>query len=102
MEEDSDEARESNAQYVLSMARMIGCVIFLTHEDIMERNKNMIFTLVAQLKHVHDHGQQLFMEDVVHKGALDQTSDKEEEEEEKNEDEEEEEVKEEEEEVKED
>ena len=56
MDEDSDEAKESNAQYVLSMARMIGCVIFLTHEDIMERNKNMLFTLIAQLKHVHDHG----------------------------------------------
>lgn len=80
MDGDSDEAKESNAQYVLSMARMIGCVIFLTHEDIMERNKNMLFTLIAQLKHVHDHGRQLFMEDVVHKGSLAQVSDEEEEE----------------------
>ena len=36
---------------MIQMARMIGCIIFLTPEDIIERKKNMIFTLLSQLKH---------------------------------------------------
>jgi len=36
---------------------MLGCVMFLTKEDIAEHNKNMIFSLIASMKFRYDHGQ---------------------------------------------
>lgn len=48
------EAKYENARYVIQMARMIGCIIFLTPEDIIERKKDMIFSLLTQLKHASE------------------------------------------------
>jgi hypothetical protein len=53
-EGDSREDRENNARYVISVARMFGCTIFLTVEDIMEVKKKMIFTLVAAIKYISE------------------------------------------------
>jgi hypothetical protein len=61
---------------VLALARMIGCIIFLTPEDIMERKKELIFTLLAQLKHVSECGKQKKIENVVKKGELKQEEEK--------------------------
>ena len=58
---------------------MIGCIIFLTPEDIVERKKELIFTLLAQLKHVQECGSRKEkMENVVKKGELKQEEAKEE------------------------
>ena len=46
---ESAEDRKHNAQYVISVARKLGCPVFLTWEDIIGVNKNMLMTLVANL-----------------------------------------------------
>jgi len=51
----SKDDRENNARYVISVARMLGCTIFLTVEDIIEVKKKMIFTLVAAIKYISEH-----------------------------------------------
>jgi hypothetical protein len=38
-----------NAQYAISVARQIGCCIFLLWEDIVEVNQKMILTFVGSL-----------------------------------------------------
>jgi hypothetical protein len=35
---------------------MLGTIIFLTPEDIMERNKKLIFTLIAGIDYIHKKG----------------------------------------------
>ena len=57
MTEQNKENRLLNAKYVLGLARMLGCVMFLTKEDIAEHNKNMIFSLIASMKFRYEHGQ---------------------------------------------
>lgn len=48
------EDKNLNARYVLSVARSLGCVCFLTPEDIVDRNKKLIFTLVAGIQLLHN------------------------------------------------
>jgi plastin-1 len=42
-------AWEGNAKYVISLARKIGCCVFLVWEDIVELHSKMIFSLLATL-----------------------------------------------------
>ncbi|XP_077221729.1 fimbrin-5-like [Tasmannia lanceolata] len=46
---ESDEEKKLNATYIISVARKIGCSIFLLPEDIMEVNQKMILTLTASI-----------------------------------------------------
>ncbi|CAL5195418.1 unnamed protein product [Lathyrus oleraceus] len=55
----SDEEKKMNASYIISIARKLGCSIFLLPEDITEVNQKMILTLTASimywfLKHPHE------------------------------------------------
>ncbi|XP_010524643.1 PREDICTED: fimbrin-2 [Tarenaya hassleriana] len=45
----SDEEKRMNATYVISIARKLGCTIFLLPEDIIEVNQKMILTLTASI-----------------------------------------------------
>ncbi|KDO58578.1 hypothetical protein CISIN_1g045775mg [Citrus sinensis] len=40
-----------NATYIISIARKLGCSIFLLPEDITEVNQKMILTLTASIMH---------------------------------------------------
>ncbi|KAB5521190.1 hypothetical protein DKX38_025509 [Salix brachista] len=44
-----DEEKRLNATYIISVARKLGCSIFLLPEDIMEVNQKMILTLAASI-----------------------------------------------------
>ncbi|KAF3778300.1 Fimbrin-5 [Nymphaea thermarum] len=46
---ESDEEKKLNATYIISIARKLGCSIFLLPEDIMEVNQKMILTLTASI-----------------------------------------------------
>lgn len=46
---ESDEEKRLNATYIISVARKLGCSIFLLPEDIMEVNQKMILTLTASI-----------------------------------------------------
>ncbi|XP_059283986.1 fimbrin-1-like [Lycium ferocissimum] len=46
---ESDEQKKLNATYIISVARKLGCSIFLLPEDIMEVNQKMILTLTASI-----------------------------------------------------
>ncbi|CAK7324560.1 unnamed protein product [Dovyalis caffra] len=46
---ESDEEKRLNATYIISVARKLGCSIFLLPEDIMEVNHKMILTLAASI-----------------------------------------------------
>ncbi|XP_038972766.1 fimbrin-5-like isoform X1 [Phoenix dactylifera] len=46
---EDDEQKKLNAQYIISVARKLGCSIFLLPEDIMEVNQKMILTLTASI-----------------------------------------------------
>ncbi|XP_042065063.1 fimbrin-5-like [Salvia splendens] len=45
----TDEDKKSNATYIISVARKLGCSIFLLPEDIIEVNQKMILTLTASI-----------------------------------------------------
>ncbi|KAK4278386.1 hypothetical protein QN277_016239 [Acacia crassicarpa] len=45
----SDDEKKLNATYIISVARKLGCSIFLLPEDIMEINQKMILTLAASI-----------------------------------------------------
>ncbi|KAH0908521.1 hypothetical protein HID58_031842 [Brassica napus] len=47
----TDEEKKMNATYVISIARKMGCSIFLLPEDITEVNQKMILTLTASIMH---------------------------------------------------
>jgi len=49
MKGDTDEEKENNAKYVLSIAMKLGCVIFCVWEDIPKVNYKMILVLVSSL-----------------------------------------------------
>ena len=49
---ESEEDAKANALYVLSVARKLGCTVFLTWKDIVEVKSKMIMTLVASLMHL--------------------------------------------------
>ncbi|CAL0307312.1 unnamed protein product [Lupinus luteus] len=46
---ETDEDKRLNATYIISVARKLGCSIFLLPEDIMEVNQKMILTLTASI-----------------------------------------------------
>ncbi|KAI5604967.1 hypothetical protein BDE02_01G320500 [Populus trichocarpa] len=46
---ESNEEKRLNATYIISVARKLGCSIFLLPEDIMEVNQKMILTLAASI-----------------------------------------------------
>uniref|UniRef100_A0A1D1YW34 Fimbrin-like protein 2 n=1 Tax=Anthurium amnicola TaxID=1678845 RepID=A0A1D1YW34_9ARAE len=46
---ESEEEKKLNATYIISVARKLGCSIFLLPEDIMEVNQKMILTLTASI-----------------------------------------------------
>nr|XP_019707726.1 fimbrin-5 isoform X1 [Elaeis guineensis] len=46
---EDDEEKKLNAQYIISVARKLGCSVFLLPEDIMEVNQKMILTLTASI-----------------------------------------------------
>ncbi|XP_057724636.1 fimbrin-1-like [Arachis stenosperma] len=46
---ESDDEKKLNATYIISVARKLGCSIFLLPEDIMEVNQKMILTLAASI-----------------------------------------------------
>jgi plastin-1 len=48
---ETEEEREGNAKYVISVARKLGCCVFLTWEDITEVKPKMMMTFVASLMH---------------------------------------------------
>ncbi|CAL5333831.1 unnamed protein product [Camellia sinensis] len=45
----NDEEKKMNATYIISIARKLGCSIFLLPEDITEVNQKMILTLTASI-----------------------------------------------------
>ncbi|KAJ0987006.1 hypothetical protein J5N97_005362 [Dioscorea zingiberensis] len=46
---ENDEEKKLNATYIISVARKLGCSIFLLPEDIMEVHQKMILTLTASI-----------------------------------------------------
>ncbi|CAD6242641.1 unnamed protein product [Miscanthus lutarioriparius] len=46
---EADEDKKLNATYIISIARKIGCSVFLLPEDIVEVNQKMILTLTASI-----------------------------------------------------
>ncbi|OEL23727.1 Fimbrin-2 [Dichanthelium oligosanthes] len=44
-----DEEKQMNASYIISVARKLGCSIFLLPEDILEVNQKMMLTLTASI-----------------------------------------------------
>ncbi|KAG8642127.1 fimbrin-5 [Manihot esculenta] len=46
---ENDEDKKMNATYIISVARKLGCSIFLLPEDIMEVNQKMILVLTASI-----------------------------------------------------
>ncbi|KAK1398073.1 fimbrin-2 [Heracleum sosnowskyi] len=46
---ETEEAKKMNATYIISIARKLGCSIFLLPEDIIEVNQKMILTLTASI-----------------------------------------------------
>lgn len=45
----SETDRRSNARYVISVARKLGCTVFLTWEDLVEVRSRTIMILVASI-----------------------------------------------------
>ncbi|MQL72175.1 hypothetical protein Taro_004504, partial [Colocasia esculenta] len=45
----TEEERKMNASYIISVARKLGCSIFLLPEDILEVNQKMMLTLAASI-----------------------------------------------------
>lgn len=45
----ADEDKKLNATYIISVARKLGCSIFLLPEDILEVNQKMMLTLTASI-----------------------------------------------------
>ena len=46
---ETEEEKENNAKYVLTVARKLGCVIFCVWEDIPKVNYKMLLVLVCSL-----------------------------------------------------
>ncbi len=53
MKGETDEEKENNAKYILSIARKLGAVIFSVWEDITKVNPKMILVLVCSLYEIH-------------------------------------------------
>lgn len=53
---ETDEDKEMNAKYAISIARMLGAVVFCVWEDLVDCNQKMMLVLVSALKRVSDEG----------------------------------------------
>jgi len=54
MKGETDEEKENNAKYLISIARKLGAVIFCVWEDIVKVNYKMILVLVCSLFEVQE------------------------------------------------
>ena len=45
----TQESKEQNAKYVLSVARKMGCAVFLLWEDVVQVRPKMLMTFVGSL-----------------------------------------------------
>lgn len=54
MKGETDEEKENNAKYILSIVRKLGAVIFSVWEDITKVNPKMILVLVCSLFEVYE------------------------------------------------
>jgi len=45
----TDEEKQLNAKYAISIARKLGAIIFLVYDDILKLNKKMILIFVSAL-----------------------------------------------------
>ncbi|OIT06647.1 PREDICTED: fimbrin-2-like [Nicotiana attenuata] len=50
---ETEEQKKMNATYIISIARKLGCSIFLLPEDLIEVNQKMILTLTASIMYWH-------------------------------------------------
>ncbi|KAM0918803.1 hypothetical protein ACQ4PT_008621 [Festuca glaucescens] len=50
---EKDEEKQMNASYIISVARKLGCCIFLLPEDILEVNQKMMLSLTASIMYWH-------------------------------------------------
>ncbi|XP_008787784.1 fimbrin-2-like [Phoenix dactylifera] len=50
---ENDEEKKMNASYIISVARKLGCSIFLLPEDVVEVNQKMMLTLTASIMYWH-------------------------------------------------
>lgn len=64
---ESDEDKKLNATYIISVARKLGCSLFLLPEDIMEVNQKMILTLTASIMYwsLQQPGSELELESIL-------------------------------------
>jgi plastin-1 len=46
---ETDEEKAQNAKYAISIARKLGCVIFMVWDDVLEVNQKMILVFIASL-----------------------------------------------------
>ncbi|XP_039020618.1 fimbrin-5-like [Hibiscus syriacus] len=53
----TDEEKKMNATYIISVARKLGCSIFLLPEDVMQVNQKMMLTLTASIMYWSLHKQ---------------------------------------------
>src|SRR5687767_11516725 len=51
---ETDEEKEQNAKYLISIARKLGAVIFCVWEDIVKVNYKMILVLVCSLFEIYE------------------------------------------------
>lgn len=54
MEGASEEEKQQNAKYAISLARKLGAVIFLVWDDILEVNMKMMVIFIASLYHMKE------------------------------------------------
>lgn len=54
MKGETDEEKENNAKYVISIARKLGAVVFCVWEDIVNVNYKMILILVCSLFQIQE------------------------------------------------
>ncbi|XP_031121830.1 fimbrin-2-like [Ipomoea triloba] len=50
---ETEEEKKMNATYIISVARKLGCSIFILPEDLIEVNQKMILTLTASIMYWH-------------------------------------------------
>lgn len=54
---ESEEDKQKNAKYIISVARKLGATVFLTWEDIVDVKPKMLMTLVASIMHTAQQAQ---------------------------------------------
>jgi len=54
MKGETDEEKENNAKYIISISRKLGAVIFCVWEDIVKVNYKMMLVLVCSLFEIYE------------------------------------------------